>query len=36
MQVAYFEDGHVDQFRPLVWLRPVLSCCAGIPDSGSA
>lgn len=29
MQVAYFEDGRVDQFRPLVWLRPVFELLCG-------
>jgi UDP-N-acetylglucosamine diphosphorylase/glucosamine-1-phosphate N-acetyltransferase len=29
MQVAFFEDGRVDQFRPLVWLRPVFELLCG-------
>lgn len=29
MQVAYFEDGRVEQFRPLVWLRPVFELLCG-------
>lgn len=29
MQVAYFEDANVDQFRPLAWLRPVFELVCG-------
>ncbi len=29
MQVAYFEDSRVDQFRPLAWLRPVFELVCG-------
>ncbi|RLS52035.1 MAG: hypothetical protein DWH91_17600 [Planctomycetota bacterium] len=29
MQVAYFEDGRADQFRPLSWMRPVYELVCG-------